>query len=140
MQLVADANVLLSAVIGGRAALAPRHDKVEQVFTPAAAYDEVFEYLLPLAKKKRLDLDTLLLACAALPVTVVERSEYQTKLSTAKRRIGKRDPDDVDVLALALMLQLPVWSHRQRLRAHWCRVVHHRRTPEDARNRIRVKR
>ena len=80
MRLVADANVLLSSVIGGRAALALRHDKVEQVFTPAAAYDEVFEYLPSLAKKKRLELDTLLLACAALPVTVVERSEYKDKL------------------------------------------------------------
>ena len=45
VQLVADANVLLSAVIGGRAAIALRHDKVDQVFTPAVAYDEVFEYL-----------------------------------------------------------------------------------------------
>ena len=111
MRLVADANVLLSAVIGGRAALALRHDKVEQVFTPATAYDEVFEYVPSLAKKKRLELDTLLLACAALPVTVLERSEYHEKLSTAKRRIGKRDPDDVDVLALALTLNLPVWSN-----------------------------
>jgi hypothetical protein len=31
VQLVADANVLLSAVIGGRAVLALRHEKVEQV-------------------------------------------------------------------------------------------------------------
>jgi hypothetical protein len=60
VQLVADANVLLSAIIGGRAALALRHENV----------------------KKRLDLDTLLLACAALPVTVVERTEYQNKLSS----------------------------------------------------------
>jgi len=111
VQLVADANVLLSAVIGGRAALALRHEKVEQVFTPAAAYDEVFEYLPSLAKKKRLDLDTLLLACAALPISIVERSEYQGTLSMARRRIGKRDPDDVDVLALALTLKLPVWSN-----------------------------
>ena len=44
MQLVADANVLLSAVIGGRAALVLRQEQVEQVFTPAAAYDEVFKY------------------------------------------------------------------------------------------------
>jgi len=78
---------------------------------PAAAYDEVFEYVPSLAKKKRLDLDTLLLACAALPVTVVERSEYQSKLAMARRRIGKRDPDDVDVLALALALSVPVWSN-----------------------------
>jgi predicted nucleic acid-binding protein len=111
VQLVADANVLLSAVIGGRAALALRHEKVEQVFTPSTAYDEVFEYLPSLAKKKRLELDTLLLACAALPVTVVERSEYEAKLSTARRRIGKRDPDDIDVLALALALKIPVWSN-----------------------------
>jgi len=27
---------------------------------------------------------------------VVERPEYEGKLSTARRRIGKRDPDDVD--------------------------------------------
>jgi predicted nucleic acid-binding protein len=84
VQLVADANVLLSAVIGGRAALALRHEKVEQVFTPTTAHKEVFEYLPSLAKKKRLELDTLLLACAALPVTVVERSEYEGKLSTAR--------------------------------------------------------
>ena len=111
MRLVADANVLLSAIIGGRAALALRHEKVEQVFTLTTAYDEVFEYLPSLAKKKRLELDTLLLACAALPVTVVERSEYHQKLPTARRRIGKRDPDDVDVLALALHLNVAVWSN-----------------------------
>lgn len=111
MQLVADANVLLSAVIGGRAALVLGHDQVEQVFTPATAYDEVFEYLGPLAKKKRLRLDTLLLTLAALPVTVVERSEYEHHLPEAERRIRKRDPDDVDVLALALDLNLAVWSN-----------------------------
>jgi predicted nucleic acid-binding protein len=111
VQLVADANVLLSAVIGGRAALVLKHEQVEQVFTPAAAYDEVFEYLAPLAKKKRLHLDTLLLTLAALPVTVVERSEYKHHLPEAERRMGKRDPDDVHVLALALDLNLPVWSN-----------------------------
>lgn len=111
MRLVAHANVLLSAVIGGRASLALRHDKVEQVLTPAAAYDEVLEYLPSLAKKKRLQLDTLLLAFAALPVTVLERSDYEAQVPTAQRRIGKRDPDDIDVLALALALKLPVWSN-----------------------------
>jgi predicted nucleic acid-binding protein len=55
VRLVADANVLLSAVIGGRAALALRHDKVEQVFTSATAHDEVLQYLPSLAKKKRLN-------------------------------------------------------------------------------------
>ena len=108
MQLVADANVILSAVIGGRAALVLRHERVEQVFTPTAAHDEVFEYLGPLAKKRRLRLDTLLLALAALPITVVERADYDHHLPEADRRMRARDPDDADVLALALHLNLAV--------------------------------
>ena len=60
MQLVADANVLLSAVIGGRASLVLQHADVEVVFTAPAAIDEVHQYLGPLARKKSLRLDTLL--------------------------------------------------------------------------------
>ena len=111
MRLVADANVLLSAVIGGRAALILRHPKVEAIFAPAAAMDEVYEYVPSLARKKRLQLDTLLLTLAALPVTVVERPEYRRQIAEAGRRIRRRDPHDVDVLALALHLTLPVWSN-----------------------------
>ncbi len=29
----------------------------------------------------------------------------------AARRIGKRDPDDNDLLALALALDVPIWSN-----------------------------
>jgi predicted nucleic acid-binding protein len=111
VQLVADANVLLSAVIGGRASLALQHPDVEAVYAPAFALDEVHEYLGVLAEKKRLKLDTLLLTLAALPLTVVERSEYQRHMKEAKRRMQRRDPNDVDVLALALHLGHPVWSN-----------------------------
>lgn len=111
MQLVADTNVVLSAVIGGRASLILRHPDVEAVFTPADAIDEVYKYLGPLARKRDLRLDTLLLTLAALPVTVIDRSEYRSHLTEAGRRIRRRDPNDVDVLALALHLALPVWSN-----------------------------
>ena len=111
MRLVADANVLLSALIGGRASIALTHDSVEQVYTTAVTLDEVQEYVAALARQKRLQLDVLLLALAALPVTVVERSEYARKIPDAAKRIGRRDPDDVDVLALALHLGVPVWSN-----------------------------
>jgi predicted nucleic acid-binding protein len=111
VQLVGDANVLLSAVIGGRARLILQHPEVEAVFTPAAAMDEVYEYLPSLARKKRLHLDTLLLTLAALPVTVVDRAEYRRQLAEARRRMRQRDPNDADVLALALHLKLAVWSN-----------------------------
>jgi len=110
VQLVADADRLLSAAIGGRAALVLRDPGVEEVFTSSAAYDEAFEYLAPLAREKRLRLDTLLLALAALPVTVVERPVFKKHLVEARQQISARDPDDIEVLALALELKVAVWS------------------------------
>src|SRR5438105_3275486 len=108
VRLVADANVLLSAVTGGRARLVlARAD----VVTTVAALDEVNEYAEPLARKLRLPLGTVLLAMATLPVTVVDRDEYAASLREAGRLIGQRDPDDIDTLALALHLHAPVWSN-----------------------------
>jgi len=111
VRLVADANVLLSALIGGRARVALTHPSVREVYAAAATLGEVQEYVTGLARKKRLPLDVLLLALAALPVIVVERTDYERKVSEATRRVGRRDPDDVDVLALALHLGVPVWSN-----------------------------
>ena len=51
------------------------------------------------------------LRIAALPVTIVERTAYASAIPEATRRIGHRDPDDVEILALALHLGVPVWSN-----------------------------
>jgi predicted nucleic acid-binding protein len=111
VRLVADANVLLSAVTGGRAALVLGRPELAEVLTTATAMTEVQEYVEPLARKLRLPLHTVLLAVASLPVAVGDRDEYGRSLSEAGRRIGQRDPDDIDVLALALHLGAPVWSN-----------------------------
>lgn len=117
MELVADANVLLSAVIGGRAAYVLQHPSITEVFTPSSAYDEVLEHLRPVTRKKRLPYGKILLAFAALPVVVVEEEEYQRHISEAKRRIGARDPGDIDVLALALYRRCAVWSNDNDLKS-----------------------
>lgn len=111
MRLAADANVLLSAVLGGRAGLVLKHPGVNEILTAEAAYTEVQEYAVHLARKKRLSLDMMLLAVATLPVTILERDVYAAKVPEAQRRIGRRDPEDVDILALALHLRIPVWSN-----------------------------
>ena len=111
MRLVADANVLLAAVLGGAAARVLRHPRVEAVPVAAAALEEVHEYAVSLARKKNLRVDTILTAVVSLPVIVVERSDYAAHFKDAERRIAKRDPDDVDTLALAIHLGLPVWSN-----------------------------
>ena len=113
MRLAADANVLLSAVLGGRAKTVLEHSAVTEVLVAEATLAEVQEYAGQLAMRKRLSLDIVLLAVASLPVTVVPREDYAMSLPEARRRIGRRDPDDVDVLALALHKRVPIWSNDQ---------------------------
>jgi predicted nucleic acid-binding protein len=111
VRLVADANVLLSAVIGGRAKAVLEHPSVEEVLTSEATLAEVQEYATQLAAKKRLSQDVVLLAVASLPVRLVEREAYEKSIPEAKRRIGRRDPDDIEILALAIHTGAPIWSN-----------------------------
>ena len=74
MKLIADANVLLSAVLGGRAKAVLEHPEVTEVLTTESTLSEVQEYAAQLARKKRLSLDVVLMAVAALPVRVVDRT------------------------------------------------------------------
>ena len=111
MRLAADANVLLAAVLGGRAKLVFLSGKVDEVLTTEHTFGEVEQYISILARKRRLPHDLLLLTLAAMPLTIVAPPEYSASISEARRRIAHRDPDDVDILALALRLQIPLWSN-----------------------------
>jgi predicted nucleic acid-binding protein len=131
VKLAADANVLLAAVLGGRARLILGSPETEEIFTAQATFAEVEEYAAVLAKKKRLPADLLLLAVASLPVTIVDRAAYANSLSEAKRRIGRRDPDDVDILALALQFEIPIWTNDRDFEDS---EIHHRRLAQKTQN------
>ena len=111
MKLAADANVLLSAVIGGRARLVFNHPDIENVYTTEATLAEVREYAASLGRKKKLAVDLIMLEVAALPVAVVAREVYEGKMAQAQTLIGWRDPDDVEILALTLHFDVPLWSN-----------------------------
>jgi predicted nucleic acid-binding protein len=113
VKLAADANVLLSALIGGQAMRVLRHQAIQEILTTEVTLGlaEVHEYAGRLARKRRLSVDLVLLAAAALPVTTVPRTAYASSLGEARKRIARRDPDDVELLALAIQLKLPVWSN-----------------------------
>jgi predicted nucleic acid-binding protein len=111
VRLAADANVLLSAVLGGRARLILENPQVDEILTVEQIMAEVEEYAGVLARKKRLAEDLVLLAVGALLVTVVGRTDYAAAIPEAKKRIEHRDPDDVELLALALAFNIPVWSN-----------------------------
>ena len=111
MRLAADANVLLEAVLGGRSRLVFSSPLVEEILTTASVIAEVEEYAPILAAKRKLNPETVLLAVSALPVTVVPAVLYKRKLAEAARRMRDRDPEDVELLALALQLRIPIWSN-----------------------------
>jgi predicted nucleic acid-binding protein len=111
VKIAADANALLSAVIGGRARLVLNHPEINEVVTTEATFEEVREYALLLGRKKKLAPDTILLTVAALPVSIVSPEVYSDAMDEARKLIGGRDPDDVEILALTLHLKIPLWSN-----------------------------
>lgn len=111
MKIAADANVLLSAVIGGRARLVLTHPEIEELVTTEATFAEVREYALLLGRKKKLAPDTILLTVAALPVSIISSEVYEDKMAEARKLIGGRDPDDIGILALTLFMKIPLWSN-----------------------------
>jgi predicted nucleic acid-binding protein len=88
-----------------------RHPAIEEILTTGVTLAEVHDYAGQLARKRRLSVDLVLLAAAALPVTTVPRTIYASSLAEARKRIARRDPDDAELLALAIQLKLPVWSN-----------------------------
>lgn len=83
----------------------------EELVTTKFTINEVLPYLPRLAKKISVPEALLRLEFEFLPLTIYEKDSYKDKITEAKKRIGDRDPNDVDLLALALTLGCPLWSN-----------------------------
>lgn len=108
--VVADANVLLSAVVG-KAALRVITEHGVTVHTAEFNASEVEEYLPLLSAKYDLPEDLVQLQWRLLPVVRHPESEYAGRLPEALEQLGARDPEDAHALALASTLALPLWSN-----------------------------
>lgn len=109
-KVAADSNVLLSAV-AGKAALKVLTKTSVTVVTTSANLAEVREYLPVMASLYDLLPEVLEAQLRLLNLEPLDQDQYQRTVPDARRRIGQRDPDDVDLLALALFLEIPVWSN-----------------------------
>ena len=107
--IVADANPLLSALLGGRARDILFSRKLV-FYSPQHTLFEVEKYLPDVAQKIGQTELALFREFQLLPVTAVQPRQYDSQLDRATQLIGQRDPKDVHVLALALELNLPIWS------------------------------
>ena len=114
--------MVLSALIGGRARLVFESDRGPRCLSPVAVAEEVAEHLPALAAKAKIDHDVALLALRAMPVDWQQPDLYEPCREEALQRVGQRDPDDWPVVALALALNLPVWSQDKDLEETRLRV------------------
>jgi predicted nucleic acid-binding protein len=119
--VVADANVLLSAVIG-KAAARIFFDFEIPVHVAELNCREVEEYLPRMAEKYRLPRELAELQWRLLPLTVHASEIYQAQIDWAERALSGRDPEDAHALALAAVLELPLWSNDRDLQGHGIKV------------------
>ena len=108
--LAADSNVLLSAV-AGRAARRVFTKPELIIVTTEHNIAEVREYLPKFAERYDLPLELLMEVLELLPITVYAEHEYADEITAAHDLLADRDPDDAALAALALHLQIPIWSN-----------------------------
>jgi predicted nucleic acid-binding protein len=111
--IVIDANILIRAVLGKKV-----RDTIQnfapttQFFTPDLCYDDAVKYLPMLFAKRNLPSEDALDVLASLTclIQIVDNSLYSLYEAEAKQRIAVRDINDWSIVAVALMLDCPIWT------------------------------
>ncbi|MDP3112724.1 MAG: PIN domain-containing protein [Thermodesulfovibrionales bacterium] len=109
-RLAADANVILSAV-AGKAALRVFLKEDIEIITTQFNIDEVRQYLSVIAEQYSLREELLESQLKLLPLKIYSQHFYEGFLKEASKRLAGRDEDDIELLALAIKLHIPVWSN-----------------------------
>jgi len=109
-RIAADANVILSAIIG-KAALRVFTRSSLEIVTTSTILKEVQEYLPSMAESYKIAPEVLEGQLRLLGIKEYQPRDYRRYIPEATRRIGARDPDDIDLLALALAQRIPIWSN-----------------------------
>ena len=107
--VVADANVLLSAVVGTALRVFTEFNVI--IHVAEFNTDEVAEYLPHMARKYGLQVELVEMQWKLLPLRIHPLGAYRSRLQRAIADLKRRDPEDVDALALARSLTLPIWSN-----------------------------
>ena len=108
--LVLDANILIRAVFGER--VRAILEQFEDTADFDVCFDDARRYVSDLCNDRGLDagLSLSVLDQVGKLVSPVDRSLYVDREEHARKRIQHRDPDDWPVVAVALLLDCPVWT------------------------------
>lgn len=114
--LVLDANILLRGVFGRQVRhILETYEDESRFYTPEVCFQEAQKYIPVISKDRKIEeaLGLSVLDQIGRLVEPVDRSLYEEYEDSARRRIERRDADDWPVIAVALLLNLPIWTEDQ---------------------------
>src|SRR5580704_16571472 len=114
--LVLDANILLRAVLGQRVReLLEAFEDTVAFYSPDVCFDDARKYIPDVSSRRRIDpLPGLaVLEEVSNIFESVDQSLYEDFETVALARVTPRDPDDWPVVAVALLLDFPIWTEDQ---------------------------
>jgi predicted nucleic acid-binding protein len=110
-RIAADSNVILSAAVARAASRVFQRSKGLKIVTTDANIEEIQMHLPALATQYGLEEADVDENLGALPLTIYPFAFYASHLAEARRYLGQRDPSDIPLAALALKLEIPIWSN-----------------------------
>lgn len=111
--LVLNANILVRAVFGKKVRRILESSNEDVLFcSPDHCFREARRNIPTISNRRGLDSDIASsnLDEVAQIIESVAASGYSAFRDPARQRIARRDPDDWPVVAVAFMLQLPIWT------------------------------
>ena len=109
IRVAVDANVVLSALLGGSARFIlfdPRFEFVTAEFT----LEEVERYIPRVSEKSGVSFQEIAAALSLLPLRVYPKEHYRRVLPRARKTMQHIDPYDADILALYVTEGIYLWS------------------------------
>lgn len=110
-RIAADSNVVLSAAVARAAARVFQRAKGLEIVTTDANFEEIQTHLPTLAQQYALDEADVVENLGVLPLKIYPAAFYESHIAEALRFLGRRAPKDVPLAALALKLEIPIWSN-----------------------------
>jgi predicted nucleic acid-binding protein len=114
--LATDANIILAAVLGRRTRnILKAYAGSVHLCAPSSCFDEARRNVVVIARHKLADaaLAQALIEDLTHTIEPVEMSKLAEFEQAARQRIGRRDPSDWPVVALALATGYPIWTEDQ---------------------------
>lgn len=109
IRVVVDANIIISALLGGKPRLIFFDSKFEFLTTPFTI-EEVEKYIPPIAEKSGVEKEEIKAAFNLLPLKTMPRSFYQGLFKQAEEIMVDIDEDDAEIIALYLKEKTYLWS------------------------------